>query len=105
MSELFEEVLAAPDEVRIAFLQGLFEKSGIVDGGTRAVWVSVQASYLNQLMRLLKEVGASPHVVGTQPVTVAVDVREAARIPLFNPDLKSKKYLEMKSLAAAAPLE
>ena len=103
MSEPLEEVRGAPDEVKIAFLQGLFEKSGIVDGDTRTVCVPIQVSYLNQLIRLLKDVGASPHVVRMQPVTVAVDVLDAARIPLFNPDLKSGKQQKVWSLAVAAP--
>jgi hypothetical protein len=98
MSESIERAHAAPNNVKVAFLQGLFESSGIVNARSKAVWVPVGPSYLNHIIRLLKDVGASPHVVGTEPVMVAVDAAEAARIPLFNPDVKSKKYQEVTAL-------
>ena len=100
MPESFEGAGSAPLQVKIAFLQGLFENSGVIDEQTRSVRIPIQVSYLNQLMRMLKDVGASPHVVGTEPVTVEVGVDEAARIPLFIPTSQNRKYQDAASLAA-----
>jgi len=91
---------AGPREVKVAFLQGLFESKAVVNVESKTVMVPVQASYLNNLMRILKDVGTSPHVIGMEPLMVAVDIREAARIPLFNPEIRSKKYQETASFAS-----
>ena len=100
MQDSFEGAFSAPVQVKVAFLQGLFEYSGVIDKQAKCVRIPIQASYLNQLVRMLKEVGASPHIVGTEPVTVEIGVEEAARIPLFNPVTPSRKYQDATSLAA-----
>jgi hypothetical protein len=90
----------APDHLKVAFLQRLFEGSAIVDAGSRCVCIPIEPSHLKDVIKLLNDVGASATVVGTDPVMVTLGVEEAGRIPLFNPQMKSKKYQEVASLAA-----
>ncbi len=89
----------APNHLKIAFLQRLFESSAIVNAESKCVCVPVPPSHLNDVIRLLKDVGASAKVVGTDPIMVALGIEEAARIPLFNPQIMSKKYQEVASMA------
>jgi len=90
----------APDHLKVAFLQRLFESSATVNASSKSVWVPIPPSHLNDVIRLLKDVGASASVVGTDPVMVALGIEEAARIPLFNPQIRSKKYQEVAALAS-----
>jgi hypothetical protein len=93
----------APADFKVAFLQGLFESAGEVNVRSKAVWVPVPPSHLNEVVRILRDVGVSAHVVGTDPIMVAVDIEDAARIPLFSPVVRSQKYQDAVALAAGQP--
>lgn len=82
MSAQYEGLLTSSTGAKLAFLKEVYERSGRLDRSTAQVLIMVQAPYLNQLVRLLKDVGTSPHVVGTDPITIALAVDEAERLSL-----------------------
>jgi hypothetical protein len=55
---------------------------------------------LLNIIRLLRELDVTTHIFGTDPISIAVSASDAARVPLFNPEIKSRKYRQIVSLAA-----
>jgi len=90
---------SSPPDMRVIFLQGFFEKSAEVDLKERLVILPVIPSHLLNVLRVLKELEVTTHIFGTEPISVAVSIDDAARIPLFNPAAKSEKYKQVVSLA------
>ncbi len=86
--------------MRIAFLQDLFEKSAKISPKERAVVIPVSSFSLVALVRLLKDLNVPSHIFGTDPISVAVRVDDAVRLPLFNAEARSKKYRRAASLAS-----
>lgn len=63
MSDAFSNLVrAAPDNVKLVFIQGVFESLGVVEVKSRTVWVPVSPSYLNGVVELLRSIGASPEL-------------------------------------------
>jgi hypothetical protein len=84
--------------LRVIFLQSFFERSAEVDAKDRLVILSVSSFHLLNILRLLKDLGVTAHTFGTEPVSVAVSVDDAARVPLFSPKAESEKYKQVISL-------
>ncbi|MDA4113225.1 MAG: hypothetical protein OK474_04180 [Thaumarchaeota archaeon] len=82
------------------FLQSFFERSAEISTKDRLVVLSVSSFHLLNVLRLLKELGVATHIFGTEPVTIAVSVDDAARVPLFNPKAESEKYMQVVSLVS-----
>jgi hypothetical protein len=98
-SEL-DRLQSAPRDLRIVYLQGFFEKSAKVSAKDRIVLLPVSSLYLLNVIRLLRELDVATHIFGTDPISIAVSASDAARVPLFNPETKSRKYRQVVSLAA-----
>jgi len=96
----FNKILSAPHDQRLAFLQDLFERAAKVDPKGRLVVLPVSSFVLLNLIRLLRELNVPVYVFGTEPISVAVSVDYAAKVPLFDPEAKSRKYKRVVALAA-----
>ena len=93
------ESKSSPD-LRVIFLQSFFERSAEISTKDRLVILSVSSFHLLTILRLLKELGVTTHIFGTEPVSVAVSVADAAKVPLFDPATKSEKYSQVASLVS-----
>lgn len=91
-------IQSASRDLRVVYLQGFFEKSAKVLVRERLVLLPVSSLYLLNIIRLLRELNVATHILGTDPISIAVSVSDAAKIPLFNPD--TKNYKQILSLAA-----
>jgi hypothetical protein len=91
---------STPQGFRIAFLQGFFESGGEVDASTMTLQATVLPWYVQDILRLLRELEVEPVIVDVDPPTIAVGLREAARIPLLSPIVKNGKYYEAASLSS-----
>ena len=93
------ESKSSPD-LRVIFLQSFFERSAEISTKDGLVILSVSSFHLLTILRLLKELGVTTHIFGTEPVSVAVSVADAAKVPLFDPAIKSEKYSQVVSLVS-----
>jgi len=93
------ESRSSPD-LRVIFLQSFFERSAEISVKDGLVILSVSSFHLLNILRLLKELGVTTHIFGTEPVSLAVSVADAAKIPLFNPVTKSENYRQVMSLVS-----
>jgi hypothetical protein len=84
--------------LRVIFLQSFFERWAEVSAKDRLVILSVSSFHLLNILRLLKDLEVTVHTFGTEPVSVAVSVEDAARVPLFSPKAESEKYKQVISL-------
>ena|SRR5580704_13853103 len=98
---MFEsDSIRSPNDLRVIFLQAFFEKSAEISLKDRLVILPVTSSHLLNVLRLLRELEVATHIFGTEPISVAVSVDDAARVPLFNPAGESEKYKQVISLAS-----
>ena len=63
----------------MVYLQGFFEKSAEVSPKDRLVILPVTSSHLLNVLRILRELEVAIHIFGTEPISVAVSVDDAAR--------------------------
>jgi hypothetical protein len=87
-----------PRDLRLTFLQGLFEKMAYVDPACCQVTIPVGSHYLPSIMYALDEMGVVAHVVGANPLRVSLSLKDVAKLPLFSPDVKDGKYYRVLSL-------
>ncbi|MGA2664558.1 MAG: hypothetical protein ABSF83_06425 [Nitrososphaerales archaeon] len=97
----FDGMRSAPRHLRICFLQEFFERSAKIRAEARLVVLPVTSLALLSVIRLLGDLDVHTHVFGTEPISVAVSVDDAARVPLFD-QARSKKYKRVVALAANA---
>jgi hypothetical protein len=89
---------SSPHDLRVIFLQSFFERSAEISIKDGLVILSVSSYHLLNILRLLKELGVTTHIFGTEPVSLAVSVEDAAKVPLFNSKAESGKYQQLISL-------
>src|SRR3984957_11341342 len=94
-----ESIRSSPHDLRVIFLQAFFEKSAEISPKDGLVILPVISPHLLNVLRVLRELEVAAHIFGTEPISVAVSVDDAARIPLFNPTAESGKYKQVISLA------
>jgi hypothetical protein len=95
-----DSIRSSPPDLRVIFLQAFFEKSAEVSPKDRLVILPVTSSHLLNVLRILRELEVATHIFGTEPISVAVSVDDAAKVPLFNPAGASGKYKQVISLAS-----
>jgi hypothetical protein len=88
----------APEGVRMSYLQGFFEAAGEIDDTTMTLVVPVLPLFIDDILRLLGELGVKPPVVDLDPPTLALDLRVVKRIPLLSPMVKDGKYYDVQSV-------
>ena len=66
----------------------------------RTALLPVSSLYVLNVIRLLRELDVTTRIFGTDPISIALSAGDAARVPLFNQETKSRKYKQVVSLAA-----
>ena len=96
----FDRMLSARRDLKVGFIQSLFEGSATISAKDRIVVLPVTSFEVLGVLRLLSDLNVHTHIFGTKPISVAVSVDDAARVPLFNSRTKSRKYKRVVSLAS-----
>jgi hypothetical protein len=92
--------LSTDRDFKVHRFQELYEKSGWLTESSKLVILPVESYYLNATVHTLKDLGVSSHVVGVDPITIAVSAEDAQRIPLFNP--ASEKHRQLLALVSSS---
>lgn len=95
----------APEGVRISFLQGFFESAGEIDDSTMTLVAPVLPSFVEDILRLLVELGVRAAVVGIDPPTIALDLRVVRTFPLLSPVIKDGKYYDVQAALSRPRIE
>jgi len=99
----FDRMLSARRDLKVGFIQSLFEGSATISAKDRIVVLPVTSFEVLGVLRLLSDLNVHTHIFGTEPISVAVSVEDAARVPLFDGGAKSRKYRRVASLASGKP--
>ena len=98
MESLIRWIHSGSRGVKISFLQGFFESAGELDPVRRSMIAPVLPDYVEDIMRIFKDLNIQVSIVDADPVTISVSLKEAIKIPLLNPAIKNGKYYDLRSL-------
>ncbi len=94
-------LLKTPSSFKAHFLQGLTESDGHVDAGRNHVCL-VSSPNTRLLLGVLRSLGCKPATYKQPPIErIEITTSEAARLPIFNPRIRSHLYQNMLVMANA----
>ncbi len=101
-----EWILKSPEELRIAFLQGIADSDGYVDIGVSQVGL-ITKSNIELLEKLLDSINVHhtrKYLHYQSLPTAMVSTKDAYELPIFNPHIKSYRWLLVKKIVEAERL-